>query len=161
MTPSLPAAQPATYMIEGPHGPPARGRKLQGVRAHQRARRRASAARQSSNTGWPISCSGPGRTARPFSQKASERLSLTAVAAVDAAGARAGMGRHHGPTATANARMAEIKANLAGHLLCLGVVRRRTVEVAYFRIQGPTGSHRIRTRGRRRPHPHDLSRSDQ
>ena len=42
MTPSLPAAQPATYTFEGRTDSPARPRERQGVRADQRARRHAA-----------------------------------------------------------------------------------------------------------------------
>ena len=41
MTPSLPAAQPATFDVGRPHRAPARQRERQGLCAHQRARRQA------------------------------------------------------------------------------------------------------------------------
>ena len=72
MTPSLPAAQPATYTFEGRTVRPL-GDENDKAFALINALERRSAGRRSWDTAWPISCSVPGRTAGRFSPRAFAR----------------------------------------------------------------------------------------
>ena len=136
MTPSLPAAQPATYTIEGREIRPLGKENDKALRADQRARRRRSGARRFCRTACPISCSGQDRTAasiQPEGIRASALSPAQQTMLLDLVREWAGIVTD----AFAEPRMAEIRANLPQtYFAWSGPTTNGSV--AYFRIQGPT-----------------------
>ena len=158
MAPSLPAAQPASYTFEGQTIRPLGTRERQGVCADQCARRRRSAARRSSATASSDLVLGPGQDGRTIQPEGIRASALTAAQQTmlwDLVREWAGIMND----AFAEPRMAEIRAT-SPTPSSPGAARPPTAAPPTSASRADAG-HRVRAAGRRRSHPHHLSRSDQ
>ena len=107
------------------------------LRADQRARREAARPGDPRLRASPISCSGPARTARRSSRKASARRRMTPAQQTMLLEHRPRMGRHHDRRASPS-RAWPRSAPTCRRPISRGAARPPTAASAYFRIQGPT-----------------------
>ncbi len=158
MTPSLPAAQPATFTFEGREDSAARQGDRQGLRADRRSMTRKSQAILDYRVSDLVLGPGQdGRVIQPEGIRASALTPAQQTMLLEIVREWAGIMAD----GYADARMAEIRAKLADTWFAWSETDDEASGAAYFRDPGADAGHRIRAAGRRQSHPHDLSRSDQ
>ena len=158
MTPSLPAAQPATYTFEGREIRPLgqeKDKSLALINALD-ATQRSQAILNYRVADLVLGPGQDGRVIQPEGIRASALSPAQQTMLLEIVREWAGIMND----AFAEPRMAEIRANLRGDVLCVERPDDRRQRRLLPHPGADTG-HRIRAAGQRRPHSHDLSRSDQ